>query len=162
MRTLILLSMLLTMAGCGGDLKKVFGSDQAIATINNASTVQAYRLPPKSYYKKTIDEFTMSAGPVDVKKESSNELRGILLDSSIYGWDFAKGCMPDYGVRVHFASGADKVDVMFCFGCDILTVYHNGKPVGGEDFDDARPRLVRAVKTWFPDDEAIQELSVSK
>ncbi len=100
----------------------------------------------------------MSAGPINVPDEEVSKLRAVLLDESTYGWDYAKGCIPDYGVRIQFQHKTDNVDILLCFECDILLVYHNGKVVGGEDFDDGRAQFVAIVKTLFPDDQAIQSL----
>ncbi len=100
----------------------------------------------------------MSAGPINVPDDEVSKLRAVLLDESTYGWEYAKGCIPDYGVRIQFQHDSDEVDVLLCFECNILLVYHNGKAVGGEDFDDGRPQLVEIAKAVFPDDEVIQSL----
>jgi len=61
-------------------------------------------------------------------------------------------------VRISFYSGPDRVDVLFCFECNVLWVFHNGVQTGGEGFDYVRPNFVRAVKPLFPSDKGIQEL----
>lgn len=160
-RFFVLFSAAVTLTGCGcssGDLKDVFGNEQAMATVKNATSVKAYRLPPGSYFQESLKDYKIVAGSVDVSDNIVSQLRKILLDASIYGWEFAKGCEPDYGVRIQFSDNDNTVDVLFCFECDILAVYHNGKVVGGEDFDNARSRLVAIVQKLFPDDEAIQSL----
>ena len=57
-----------------------------------------------------------------------------------------------------FEKGADTVDVLFCFQCDILVVYHHDEDVGGEDFDPVRPTLISVMKQTFVDDDVIQGL----
>ena len=141
-----------------GSLSKVFGSSVAIDTIKSADSVKAYRLPSPSEYRASLSGYKMSAGPIDVPDDQIAKLHAVLLDKSTYGWDYAKGCIPDYGVRIQFQHDSHEVDVLLCFECDILSVYHNGKAVGGEDFDDGRPQLVKIVKTVFPDDQVIQSL----
>jgi hypothetical protein len=51
------------------------------------------------------------------------------------------------------------VDVVFCFQCDILSVYQNGVAVASEDFDPIRPALVPLMKKLFPKDGEIQSLN---
>jgi hypothetical protein len=85
-------------------------------------------------------------------------LRDLLLDEGSYELEMAKGCEPVFGVGVSFMLGEQVVDILFCFECDILAVYQDGKVVGDEDFDPARTRLVRLVKKFFPDDNVIQQL----
>lgn len=148
-------------AGCGGadrNLTSLFGSADAIDTVRNASSVTAYRLKSPATDHRLLSDYEMTAGPISVSDASTAELRAMLLDSSLYRWDTAKGCEPDFGVRIRFQRGNDAVDVLFCFDCDILGVYDNGVAVGGEDFDDFRNRLLVIVKDMFPDDEAIQSL----
>lgn len=136
---------------------KLFGKG-AVEVLAKPDKVNAYRLPKKSYQVKTVKEFKMTTGPVALEKSLFSETSRVLLDSKSYQWDVAKGCLPDYGVRMEFIQGDKTADVFFCFGCDILTLYYQGKPIGGEDFDIVRPKLVSIVKKIFKDDKLIQEL----
>ena len=155
------LLLLALSAGCGdsdGNLTPVFGNSQAIDTVKNASTVIAFRLASPSYYEESLSDYETAAGPIEIADATATQLRTLLLDPSSYDWETAKGCEPDYGVRIQFQHDTDEVDVLLCFACDILAVYHNGTIVGGEDFDEIRSQLVAIVKDLFPDDEAIQSL----
>ena len=140
-----------------GDLSEVFGSGRAIETVKRASSVKAFRLRPDTYHK-TLSGFETTTGPVDVPAISRSWLRNVLLDRSAYAWDSSKACQPVYGVRLQFQHERDVVDVLLCFQCDVLTVYHNGTAVGGEDFDNIRFPLVSIVTRLFPDDAEIQSL----
>jgi hypothetical protein len=82
----------------------------------------------------------------------------VLTDPRSYDWSKAVGCLPSYGVKLSFTRGADRVDVLLCFECDIVLFEHNGEPPGLEEFTPMRPVLVRAVKQLFPDDAEIQAL----
>lgn len=157
------LALLITLLGCTDPLEDVFGNAETISIVRDADTVQAYRVP--SQYGDTgpvdidlLDDESMLTGPVPVPDNRSTELKELLLDQSTYGWDYAKSCEPNYGVRVQFKSNGDHVDVLFCFQCEILAVYRDGKVVGGEDFDNAHHQLVSIVKQLFPNDELIQSL----
>ena len=147
--------------GCGrpgGNLTAVFGSEYGIATIRNATTVKAFRIKSPAAQHEVLSDYEMITGPLDVSESAASELRELLLDPAIYGWDTAKGCIPDFGVRIQFQRESDTVDVLLCFECDILTVFHIGKYVGGEDFDEAHSEFVAILKGLFKDDEVIQGL----
>ncbi|MGC1272412.1 MAG: hypothetical protein WBC44_01800 [Planctomycetaceae bacterium] len=141
---------------------EMFGGRDGLKTLTEPDKVEAYRLRPlpqdKQGRRTPLKEFQILSGPVTVPKESAKNVARSLLSYDSYEWDSAKGCLPIYGVRLSFARGDDRVDVLLCFQCDVLLVYRNGKITGGEDFDAIRPVLVRTVKPLFPDDEVVQGL----
>lgn len=145
------------------DLLAVFGSAKAIETVRNATTITAYRIPPENRTEEGLIESAIIGKPVDASPVSS-QLRDVLLNPHIYGWNSWKGCGPTFGVRIQFATLEDNVDILFCFDCNILSVYQNGKIVawGEGDFDSGREPLVKAVKALFPDDELIQSMTTPK
>ena len=156
-----LLLVVALAAGCGdpaGDLTEVFGRPQAIDTVKNASSVKASRLRSPSDHHESLADYATIGDPVDVSEMAASRLRDLLLDRTAYEWDSAKGCIPDYGVRIQFQHEGDEMDVLLCFECDVLAVYHNGQDAGGEDFDDIKSQLAAVVKELFPDDAAIQAL----
>ena len=162
-RSFILTLMLLSGVtfGCSnstGSLNAVFGGAAPIETVQDATSVHVFRLKPSGKSHAHLSEYEIASGPVVVPADAVSTLRSILLDTSTYGWDSAKGCMPNYGVRIQFKSGSEEVDVLLCFECDILAVYYNGAPMGGEDFDNARGEILSAIRTLFPDDADIQTL----
>jgi len=61
-------------------------------------------------------------------------------------------------VRVQFVQGKDTVDVLFCFGCDILLVFHNETSIGYEGCDNGRTHFVAIMKQAFFNDASIQTL----
>ena len=129
-----------------------------IETVQNATSVNAFRLKPSGKSHARLSEYEMASVPVVVPADSVSTLRAILLDTSTYQWDSAKACLPNFGVRIQFKSGSEVVDVLFCFECDILAVYYNGVQMGGEDFDDAREAILSVIRKLFPDDADIQML----
>ena len=147
--------------GCSdltGNLNAVFGGAAPIETVQNATSVNAFRLKPSSKSHAGLSEYEMTSGPVVVPVDAVSILQSILLDTSTYEWDSAKACMPNFGVRIQFKSGSEEVNVLFCFECDILAVYYNGVPMGAEDFDDAREAILSVIRKLFPDDADIQKL----
>ena len=93
--------------------------------------MKAFRLASPSDYHESLSDYETTAGPIDVADAAASQLRTLLLDPSAYDWESAKGCIPDYGIRIQFQHETDEVDVLLCFACEILTVYYNGKVVGG-------------------------------
>lgn len=137
---------------------KLFGGEQAVEIIQNADRVDAYRQSPESYHQSLLSEYKILYGPVVVVEAEKKELQLALLANDSYMWDVAKGCEPDYGVRVEFSRGVERVDILFCFGCSQLQIYRNGKSVSGEDFDPIEKKLINIAQRIFPEDQAIQEL----
>ncbi len=137
---------------------KLFGEAETVEIMQNPDTVKAYRQPQESYLQKLISDYDVLTGPILVAEAEKKELQQLLLADDSYMWKVAKGCEPDYGVRIEFSQGDDKVDVLFCFGCSQLQIYRNGKSVSGEDFDPIEKKLIKIVQRIFPEDRAIQEL----
>lgn len=144
--------------GSSQELLAVFGNQQVIDTVQAASTVRAYRLADASFYQDQLSSYDRAGEAVAVSEADRLQLRDLLLDEESYELEMAKGCEPVFGVGVTFTSGEQRVDVLFCFECDILAVYQDGRGVGDEDFDPARTRLVKLVKKFFPADDVIQQL----
>ena len=143
------------------ELEPLFGPGNAQLVVAKPTTVRAYRLADDSFYQADVADYEVISGPVDVGDELAMQAAALLLDPDSYLWDAAKGCEPVYGVRLEFVQGETTVDVAFCFDCDILSVYTQGKAVGGEDFDNIRPQLVGIMQKIFPKDEAIQSLKAN-
>jgi len=96
-------------------------------------------------------------GPVAVESETGAEISRILRRPSSYG-SLLKSCLPQPGVGVRFVRGSETVDVLFCFECNILLVYHDGTFVSAHDFDVVAGQLARIVKQVFPNDAKIAAL----
>ena len=62
-------------------------------------------------------------------------------------------------IVIRFAGVKTTLEIVFCFSCDELLVYKDGKRIGGEDFDDRRADLLAIMRRTFPDDETIQALT---
>jgi len=146
----------------GRRVADLFDGEAGLKTVTAADEVVAYRLAPlpveRQGRRTPLDEFEVLAGPVPLPAEHAGRVARALSSPGSYGWDYAKGCVPIYGVRFSFVRGGDRVDVLLCLQCDVLLVYRNGEIAGGEDFDPIRPILVRAAKAAFPDDEVIAGL----
>lgn len=86
------------------------------------------------------------------------ELVSVLVDPKTYEWDHNKGCIVTPGVKLSFHSDGHRVDVLFCFECDILVVYRDGQYSSAGNFDFGRPQLVDFLKANFPHEPLIQSL----
>ncbi len=137
---------------------QLFGGAKAVEIIQSPDTVNAYRQPPESYPQRLLSDFKILSGPIAVAEAERKNLQSVLLANDSYLWDVAKGCEPDYGVRIEFSKGDDKLDVLFCFGCSQLQIYRNGESLAGEEFDPIEKKLTEIAKRIFPDDEVIQSL----
>lgn len=162
--TRILLVILLSAAHCQAaeSLDSLFGDKEAQSVVAKPTKVQAYRLADHSFYKPTAKEYKVIAGPVAVDDALAKSVGQLLLDEKSYLWDVGKACDPIFGVRLEFIQGDKSTNVCFCFECDILQVYVDGKPVGSEDFDEVRPQLVKLMQKIFPEDKVIQGLKAKQ
>lgn len=140
------------------DIPKLFGGSDGVQLVRQATSVRAYRVVGTSEFHKSLDKYEMQGEPAEVSASQAKALQDLLLDHDSYKWNVAKSCLPIYGVRAQFLKGDQAVDVLFCFECNVLAVFRNGRFVAGEDFDPIRGPLLEIVKPLFPDDEAIQEL----
>jgi hypothetical protein len=159
-RLACLLSFAAAATGCGkhgARLDEVFGSPSASDTVRHVDQIEAFRLAPASYYKASLAEYETVGKAVDVSGEDADRLVAILTDTGTYDFDIAKGCEPVYAVGVRFVAGDEAVTVLFCFECDILTVYEGDQVVGSGNFDAAHRNLAEIIKRIFPDDEGLRE-----
>ncbi len=136
------------------ELLKLYGGAKGFAVLQKADKVEAFRVSHRG-----TQEITVTEGPVTVPPSVATQLVSVLSAHQAYGWDYAKGCIPFWGVRLAFYRGADRIDILLCFQCDILSVSLNGTQAEYEDFDPIRPNLVRAIKEIFPNDPTLQALS---
>lgn len=158
---------LLLLSGCGEHDSRVvglFGGEDALSVVLAPEDVQAFRIESPSVSNDEeaaateIGGYPVTAGPIDVDDSAAKELAVMLRNPGTYDWPSAKGCTFEPGVAVRFTGPSGTIDVLLCFSCDELKILRNGRIVGGEDFDNARPRLLAIVKRLFPDDAAIQSL----
>ena len=173
---LLLLALSCLLTGChetGGkvvgsskELLPIYGSQQVIDIVQASTDVHAYRLADAGYYEDDLASYDRAGEPVRVAEVDRVTLRDLVLDEGSYKLGLAKECEPVFGVGVSFVAGEQAVDILFCFECDILAVYQDGKVVGDGDFNPASThprgnlhrRLVTLVKKFFPADDVIQQL----
>jgi hypothetical protein len=144
------------------DLRRTFGGPAGLAALRSADRVEAFRIDnsaqPKSSPSARLADYTILAGPIAVPESDSPKLRDALEDKNTYR-HLHKACLPQPGVRLDFIRGDDRLSVLLCFECDMAMNFLNGSFVGGGDFDDARPALVGAARSLFPNDPMIQSLN---
>ena len=166
MKLALMLMALLASLGCQSGSAKVeqlFGGPEAMAALRAPDSTQAWRTTAEFAVKEGTEakgklaDCVILNGPVPVKESISTAIAG-LLKKDIYEWNMAKGCEPIPGVAIEYTKGDDKLLIFFCFECDILLTYLNGKRVGGEDFDRIHRALANEVKKIFPNDPDIQKL----
>jgi hypothetical protein len=141
----------------------MFGGEDSLAILVHPTRVEAYRLGllPEGVDSSnaTLADHPIIDGSVDVPAAVGAGLARVLTSGESYGWEYAKGCgTPIYGVAVSFYRPPHRIDVLFCFKCNVLMVVRNGSITGGEDFDPIRPILVRSIKPLFPGDAVVQSL----
>jgi hypothetical protein len=167
---LMLVTGLAAMSSCSeggvdGRVVELFGGKKSVEAISASTRVEAFRvedLTTKDADAKTIGGYRITAGPLKVDKAQAGALRSMLLSADSYQFDVAKACEFQPGAAVRFVGAEKTIDVLFCFGCDELGVYIDGKRIGGEDTDDIRAELVGVMRKVFPDDEVIQGIKATR
>lgn len=139
---------------------EVFGGGENLEIVQHPTRVEASRLliDNKLRMDAELANYPMVGEAIDVPTQVASRVAGVLAAEESYLWGFAKACVPTYGVRISFLQNDQRIDVLFCFECDLITVLRNGRVVGGGNIDPARQSLLRDVKELFPNDEAIQAL----
>ncbi len=135
---------------------QLFGGEAGLAVVAHPDSIQAFRLDTTD--DSRID-FPVADGPITVPNGIAKSLASALAADGSYDWGVAHGCMPRYGVRLSFNRGSDRVDVLFCMNCRVLSALRGGDETGSVEFGPIRPAMVDAFKSLFPRDPAIQSLS---
>jgi hypothetical protein len=161
LRVTVSLVLLLVSSLAYAEKKKtaadVLGGDAVVAIIAKPDKVEVYRLKDQTHKEKP-SEYESSSGPLDVDVMTAQDLSAVVTAFDTYERNAAKGCKPIYGVRTTFIQGKQQVDVVYCFACDILTVYLNGKAVGHGEFDPGHKQLVRLAQRMLPKYDEIKML----
>ncbi len=161
----LLTTMLLIREGLSlgkhSSVTRMYGGADGLRTVTQPTKVEAFRLKPNFKYDDTAftdpnNNYDVIAGPVSVPENIVNELGTSLVSTQSYEWDIAKGCMPQFGVRLSFQRESDQMDVYLCLDCQILSVMRNGSVTGGGNFDPMNATLVRVAKSLFPNDPEIK------
>lgn len=146
------------------EVLEVFGSDEAIEVVRAAQEMSGYVLVPSpasndEFGNVPLDGFEITFGPVTPTPQTLEKLRAMLLDQQTYGERYIKLCTGEYFSRLQFRHDRNTVDLLFCFSCDEMLVFHNGKDIGTAYFDNIRPEMIRILKEIFPDHKEVQSLS---
>lgn len=133
------------------------GGESVVKAIRNAKKVSVYRLKGETT-KDDPQAYVATDGPIELDEKQAAALAEIVTSPRTYEFEVAPACEPIFGVRTTFVDGDTTVDIVYCFDCNLLTVYRNGKQVGDAYFAPGRKQLVAMMKELLPKDKAIQTL----
>jgi hypothetical protein len=142
---------------------KLYGNQVNLTALSRAEKIEAFRIKhtienAEDKRRKQIRGYPVLSGPHSLDKDVARNLVRLLQRKSTYDFERDKGCEMVPGVVVVFTHQRIKVELVLCFECDQLEIFVGDKNTGYEDFDPARPQLVKLVKQIFPKDRAIQAL----
>ena len=140
-------------------VSKLFGGSAAYETIRSPDYVEAWLLNSATDQREQ-GKLAERVGPKKLGGHAAKLFSDALLDFNSYAWTEMKLCSPDFGLRLRFTRGNDKVEFIFCYDCDILEVTHNGH-LQQENFDFVHNKLVKAAQNAFPWDGVITKLETS-
>jgi hypothetical protein len=144
------------------DLRQIFGGPAGLAAARYPDHVEAYRigkLADEAKWPAAPADFPILAGPITASQPNVADLSRALQDRNYYVWNKSRDCAPHPDMRLDFTHGNDRLSVLVCFECNMMTSYLNDKPVSEMISDYLRPTLVRAARSLFPNDPKIQSLS---
>ncbi len=165
----ILIACFVTLGSCAGskrdvDVRKVFGSEEAMGPVGNPWKVEAYRVDPKQNRVKPgvnhIGGFATVVGPIEVGRHSGPELSQLFRAKSSYKWrDVAPECEFKPTIAIRFIDkNKARTDLLLAFECNEMAVYHQGFRVGTGYFDGSRAKIIEIVKLLFPNDGYVRKL----
>lgn len=142
-------------------LEKLFGNRANLEVVRDAAIVRAYRVGPDDEPRDGRHPRPRKdlAGPVVLNDAERAELCRLLTTGSSYGWNLAKGCIPNYGMKFEFQRDDRVVTALICLQCSMLEFQVDGRPGRIEDFDNICDELLRISREAFPDDEALKNPS---
>lgn len=137
------------------------GGELVRAALRNPERAEAVLLKPASEYPTgEPHDFVAASDPQFIDSAVAADIGQILNTRSLFPAPAgAKACIPNYGVRLSFYSGNDRVDIYLCFECAILVIELNDKSPIGLNFDYAYHRLITAVCKIFPDNDRLAKLA---
>lgn len=139
----------------------LFGNVTNIATIQNATNVQAYRIlpvaDPKKPAKKSIIGYPVVSGPVKVSSTTAEALKKVWLSESSYT-DGVYACEFSPGMVLSFIRDKEQIDLVVCLSCGEVRVLKNNALVGNIFFTPARNKVLELAKQIFPKDKQLQKM----
>ncbi len=141
----------------GATAADVLGGEEVVETMRRAESVDVFRLKDRGYSEE-LEDYEGVEGPLRVERALAQELADIVTAWDSYDRDARVSCAPIYHVRTRFVRGDSQVDVVYCFECCLLTVFHNEELVGGGHFAPVQRQMNRLAKRLLPEDEALQKL----
>jgi hypothetical protein len=132
------------------------GGNAAYNTVAAPERVVAWLLSSPT---DGTDNPTARTAAVAMDAATAAQISQALTDFNSYSWLEENACLPEYGVHLRFTKGADTVDILWCCECNHLQVTHNGRSAE-KDCAAARFTLIRAIRSVFPNDASISNLSL--
>jgi hypothetical protein len=152
----------ISVAPSGPAMARLFGGQAALDILRNPDSVHACLLEiPNQVISSTeaIGDYRTKGDEIDVPSATAAALGNMLLEAESYKWDMKVACMPDFGVRMTWRRGSERIDLLVCFKCGQMLIYRNSRLIGDTDLrDPLRDHLLSAAKSLFPDDATIQTL----
>jgi hypothetical protein len=139
-------------------LIKRMGGESAYRCVAEPDVVTAQRmkqtnpdpvLQPRLAYEPIRDAF-------EVSPDIQSRLSELLTDPLSYNWEqVAKGCRPNYGIKLTFVRGQQKVEFWVCLSCAAIYVAH-GDHAGMIHFDPVENEVIELALRLFPGDSEIE------
>jgi hypothetical protein len=151
----------LARAGEDERLVGMLGAKENYETVRQAERVEACPLiiDWAASAKEGKGIISSEGAYVDLSESDARLLKAKLVNSASYLWGTEeKECSPDYHLRVRLYHRNKRVDVDFCFGCDILQFHRGTEMFAEKNFDPTSKELFSVFLRLFPSDPVMLHL----
>lgn len=142
--------------------------EAAMAVMREADAIEVIRLEqpterPPGFTDSPYYGMVPRGNPIRPTDSWTSRLREAAANSWNYNWYIHTRCLPEPGVCVRFHRGAEVVDLLLCFECNLASLAppgQHGGPIIDQwiDFRVKRAPFSALVKEIFPNDAAIQAI----
>jgi len=146
---------------------RAYGGPSHFKAIQDSTDVTACLLDPAAnadprHPSRSNPLLCRERGTVTLSATQIAELKSVFADPKTVPKGVDMACLPDYGVRFTFGSGADAISINLCFHCGQLATYRNQEKLGTGTFvQPGYGKLVVIAKSLFPEDPEIAKLDAS-
>ena len=141
-----------------GSAKQVLGGESYLEVVREPDQLEVSLL--KTAGPQPLKDFQTRLGPIKVGERVGRRLSKLLTTDSSYDktYEGRYGCGAQYGLRLAFTRGEQRVDILFCLTCDDLVVFPDGEMGEFAPFGEIRDEILLIAQSLFPDDKALHSL----
>jgi hypothetical protein len=135
-------------------MAKSFGGEAGLEILRHPDSVRACLLEVpnrKIAPSEAVGGYQTKGDEIEVPVAAASPLSDLLLEPDSYEWYMKSICLPEFGVRMTWRRGRERIDLLVCFNCSKMLIYHDNQLVRGRDIEaPLRDRFLATTKSLFP------------